>query len=104
MDGSNNKWVSTADAGVFYLSPDGQQTIYHFTEENSPLPSNSVIAMAQNKNDGTIYFGTPRGMVSFKAGGSIPSSSLEDTFIYPNPVRPSFNIAVDKIKIKNLSD
>lgn len=104
VDGSNNKWVSTADAGVFYLSPDGQQTIYHFTEENSPLPSNSVIAMAQNKNDGTIYFGTPRGMVSFKAGGSIPSSSLEDTFIYPNPVRPSFNIAVDKIKIKNLSD
>ena len=104
VDGSNNKWISTVDAGVFYLSADGQSTIYHFTKENSPLPSNNVTTMTQNKNDGMVYFGTSRGLVSFSAGGSTPSSTLEDAFIYPNPVRPGFNITVDKIKIKNLSD
>ncbi len=104
VDGSNNKWISTADAGVFYLSADGQKTIYHFTKENSPLPSNTVITMTQNVNDGTIYFGTSRGLVSFKAGGSSPSDSLEDVFAYPNPVRPGFNLSVDKVKIKNLSE
>lgn len=104
VDGSNNKWISTIDAGVFYLSSDGQKTIYHFTEQNSPLPSNTVVAMAKDEVDGTIYFGTSRGLVSFKAGGSSPSSTLKDAFVYPNPVRPGFNISVDKIKIKNLSD
>ncbi|MDA8592259.1 ABC transporter substrate-binding protein [Flavobacteriaceae bacterium] len=104
IDGSNNKWISTADAGVFYLSSDGQKTIYHFTKDNSPLPSNNVNTMTQNKDDGTIYFGTTRGLVSFKAGGSSPSNSLEDTFVYPNPVRPGFNLATEKVKIKNLSE
>lgn len=104
VDGSNNKWISTVDAGVFYLSSDGQKTIYHFTKENSPLPSNNVNAMVQNKDNGTIYFGTTRGLVSFKAGGSSPSNSLEDAFVYPNPVRPGFNLEIDKVKIKNISE
>ena len=60
--------------------------------------------MTQNENDGTIYFGTSRGLVSIKAGGSSPSDSLEDAFVYPNPVRPGFNLAIDKVKFKNLSE
>jgi hypothetical protein len=31
VDGANNKWVATADSGVFMFSPDGQRTFYHFT-------------------------------------------------------------------------
>ena len=62
VDGSNNKWISTVDSGVFYLSSDGQNTIYHFTKDNSPLPSNGITSMAQNQNDGTIYFGTNQMM------------------------------------------
>ena len=104
VDGSNNKWVSTADSGVFYLSADGQNTIYHFTEDNSPLPSNTVTTMVQNENNGKIYFGTNRGLVAFNAGGSSPSNSLDEAYAYPNPVRPGFNLTIDKVKIKNLSD
>ena len=104
VDGSNNKWISTVDAGVFYLSSDGKKTIYHFTKDNSPLPSNTINAMVQDEDNGTIYFGTSRGLVSFRAGGSSPSDSLEDAFVYPNPVRPGFNVAIDKVKIKNLSE
>jgi hypothetical protein len=43
-------------------------------------------------------------LVSFKTGGSSTTESLEDVYVYPNPVRPGFNIAEDKIKIKNISE
>ena len=104
VDGSNNKWISTADAGVFYVSSDGQNTIHHFTKDNSPLPSNGVNAMALDSENGIVYFGTTRGLVAFKTGGSSTSESLEEVYIYPNPVRPGFNMAEDKIKIKNISE
>lgn len=104
VDGSNNKWVSTADAGVFYLSSNGQRTIYHFTKDNSPLPSNSVNDMTLDSDNGIVYFGTNRGLVAFKTGGSRTSTTLEDTYAYPNPVRPGFDMAEDKIKIKNISE
>ncbi len=42
VDGANNKWVGTADSGVFLLSSNGQKTLYHFTTNNSPLPSNTI--------------------------------------------------------------
>ncbi|AOR28166.1 ABC transporter, substrate-binding protein [Formosa sp. Hel1_33_131] len=104
VDGSNNKWISTADAGVFYVSSDGQKTIHHFTKDNSPLPSNGVNAMALDSENGIVYFGTTRGLVAFTTGGSSTAESLEDVYVYPNPVRPGFNMAEDKIKIKNISD
>tara|TARA_B110000967_G_scaffold207088_1_gene255563 strand:- start:3266 stop:5626 length:2361 start_codon:yes stop_codon:yes gene_type:complete len=104
VDGANNKWISTADAGVFYVSSDGQNTIHHFTKDNSPLPSNGINDMALDSENGIVYFGTNRGLVSFKTGGSSTTESLEEVYIYPNPVRPGFNMAEDKIKIKNISD
>jgi ligand-binding sensor domain-containing protein len=104
VDGSNNKWVSTIGAGVFYLSSNGQNTIYHFTETNSPLPSNNVNDMAIDSTNGMLFFATDRGLVSFNSGGSSTSETLDSVFIYPNPVRPGFNMNNSKIKIKNLSD
>ena len=86
------------------MSYNGQNTIYHFTKDNSPLPSNTVTAIAKNENNGKIYFGTNRGLVAFNAGGSEPSAILDEAYIYPNPVRPGFNMEIDKIKIKDLSE
>jgi sugar lactone lactonase YvrE len=104
VDGSNNKWISTADAGVFYVSSDGQNTIHHFTKDNSPLPSNGVNDMALDSEKGVVYFGTTRGLVAFTTGGSRTMETLEDIYVYPNPVRPGFNMEEDKIKIKNISE
>ena len=104
VDGSNNKWISTADAGVFYVSSDGQNTIHHFTKDNSPLPSNGVNDMALDSENGVVYFGTTRGLVAFTTGGSRTMETLEDIYVYPNPVRPGFNMEEDKIKIKNISE
>ncbi|MFK7832932.1 MAG: two-component regulator propeller domain-containing protein [Winogradskyella sp.] len=92
VDGSNNKWVGTVDSGVFYFSPDGQNTIYHFTSDNSPLPSDAINDISVDPNNGIVYIATIKGLLSFKAGGSSPEDSLEGAFAYPNPVRPEYNI------------
>ncbi|WP_400076106.1 ABC transporter substrate-binding protein [Winogradskyella sp. R77965] len=112
VDGSNNKWVATADSGAFYFSSDGQNTIYHFTKDNSPLPSNSVNDIAVDADNGIVYIATSRGLLSFKAGGSKPEETLENAFAYPNPVRPEYNILgfndlndINKgIKVSGLTD
>ncbi len=104
IDGSNNKWVGTADAGVFLLSPDGQRTIFHFTEDNSPLPTNTINDISIDGFNGIIYIATEKGLVSFNSGGSSPRESFEIARVYPNPVRPGFNIADKKIKIEGISE
>jgi hypothetical protein len=104
VDGSNNKWIGTIGSGIFYFSQNGQQTIYHFTKNNSPLPSNNINDIALDFVNGVVFIATDRGLVSFDSGGSSTSSTLQDSYVYPNPVRPSFNMDVDKIKIDGITD
>ncbi|MEM9679060.1 MAG: two-component regulator propeller domain-containing protein [Bacteroidota bacterium] len=91
-DGSDNKWVGTLSSGIFYFSPDGQNTIYHFTTDNSPIPSNTINDISIDQSDGTVYIATARGIVAFSAGGSQPKETLDSAFVYPNPVRPEYNL------------
>lgn len=104
VDGSNNKWIGTGDAGLFYFSSDGQKTIYHFTTDNSPLPSNTINDISIDETKGIVYIGTSKGLVSFLSGASRPFETLESAYAYPNPVRPNFNIVNDKVKIKDISE
>ena len=104
MDGSNNKWIGTIGSGVFYFTSDGQETIYHFTTDNSPLPSNSIKEIAIDNINGEVYFATDKGLVSFGSGGSKPKETLVDAYIYPNPVRPEFDMFDQKVKIKDISE
>ena len=104
VDGANNKWVGTIGSGVFYFSPNGQQTIYHFTKENSQLPSNNINDISVNLIKGKVYFENDRWLVSFNTGSSSSSENFSNAFVYPNPVRPEFNTQFDKIKIKGLTE
>ena len=90
VDGANNKWVGTADSGVFQFSPDGQQTLNRFTSSNSPLPSNGINDIDINPISGEVFFATDKGMVSFKGSATDASSDLNNVLVYPNPVRPEF--------------
>ena len=91
VNGSNQKWISTADSGVFLLSPNGQETIYHFTKDNSPLPSNTINDIEINSVSGEIFFATDKGLVSFKGTSTRPADNLQAVYVYPNPVRPDFD-------------
>lgn len=91
VNGSNQKWISTADSGVFFFSSNGQETIYHFTKDNSPLPSDMVSDIEINAVTGEVFFATDRGLVSFKGTSTRPADSLDNVYVYPNPVRPNFD-------------
>lgn len=101
VDGANNKWIGTADSGVFMVSPNGQETLQHFTIANSPLPSNVINDIDINGTTGEVYFATEKGMVSFKGISTDPSKDLNNVVVYPNPVRPEF---VGTVKITGLLD
>lgn len=103
VDGANNKWVATLSTGAFYFSSDAQETIYHFTTDNSPLPSNNVIDIALDEINGVVYMATDKGLVSFNSETSSPDVSLDEAYVYPNPVRPNFNMNDEKIKIKGIT-
>lgn len=90
VDGSNNKWIATGSAGAFLVSPDGQRTIFHFTQQNSPLPSNTINDIEIDKQTGEVFFATNRGMVSYKGTSTGAADDLSKVYIYPNPVRPGF--------------
>jgi hypothetical protein len=90
VNGSNQKWISTADSGVFLFSSNGQETVYHFTTDNSPLPSNVVNDVEINATTGEIFFATNKGLVSYLGTSTKPADNLNAVYVYPNPVRPEF--------------
>jgi hypothetical protein len=90
VDGANNKWIGTADAGVFMVSPDGQETKYHFAADNSPLPSNVINDITINSSTGEVFIATSKGLISFKGIATSASENLNNVYVYPNPVRPEY--------------
>lgn len=90
VDDSNKKWIGTENNGVFYISADGLNEIFHFTSENSPLLSNTITSIAINRLTGEVFFGTSKGIISFKGYSTKPSESNEDVYAYPNPVKPGY--------------
>ena len=101
VDGANNKWIGTLESGVFLVSPDGQQTIHHFTSTNSPLPSNAINDIDINSTTGEVIIATTKGLVSFKGSATGANNDLNNVFVYPNPVRPEFE---GTVKIAGLLD
>jgi len=91
VDGSNKKWFGTENAGVFLMSEDGQKEIFHFTEDNSPLLSNTITSIAIDGRTGMVYFGTSNGIVSFKAYATQGGETFSNVYAYPNPVRENFS-------------
>lgn len=90
VNGANEKWIATADAGVFLVSSNGQETKYHFTTDNSPLPSNVINDISINKGTGEVFIATSKGLISFKGIATSASNNLNNVYVYPNPVRPEY--------------
>ncbi len=91
VDGSNKKWFGTARSGAFLLSADGRETVFHFNEDNSPLPSNNILDITINEKNGEVFFATDRGLASYRAFATEagPRHSA-DVYAYPNPVRRGY--------------
>ncbi len=90
VDGANNKWVGTFDGGLYCFSPDGLKELYHFTKDNSPLYSNTIIDINYDEVTGDIYIGTDLGLQSFRSIIIEGADKYENVFAYPNPVRANY--------------
>jgi ligand-binding sensor domain-containing protein len=86
VDGANRKWVGTNN-GVWLISPEGDKTIYRFTEDNSPLLSSDVKKITIDPATGEVYFATFKGICSFRSTATEASSTSENkVLVFPNPV------------------
>ncbi len=86
VDEGNQKWISVDGGGAFYLSPNGEKTIKHFTRENSPLPNNSITDIKVDRKTGKVYFVTLDGIVVYQGDVGEVTSDFGNVLVYPNPV------------------
>lgn len=89
VDGANRKWVATRN-GVWLVNPTGEQVIYQFTEDNSPLLSNDVSSIAIDGATGEVFFATQKGICSFRGTATEPATEKKELLVFPNPVPPTF--------------
>lgn len=110
VDGANRKWIGTERSGVFLVSEDGTEQLLHFSQENSPLFSNSVSQISIG-GDGEVFFGTDKGLISYKGTATEPQDTNSDVYAYPNPVPHAYDgpiaikglVAYGDVKITDVS-
>jgi hypothetical protein len=90
VDGANRKWFGTDRAGAFLMSADGSKQILHFTAEDSPLLSNNISSITIDPESGEVFFGTDKGIVSYKGTATEGGETNADVLVYPNPVQPGY--------------
>jgi Tfp pilus assembly protein FimT len=90
VDGANRKWLGTASSGAYLLSPDGTTQIKNFNEQNSPLLSNSIITLVVDNKTGEVWFGTSKGVQSYRGDATTGGERFTKVYTFPNPVREDF--------------
>jgi hypothetical protein len=98
VDGANRKWFGTP-SGLWLFSPNADEALLHFTTDNSPLPSNSIVDIAVNDKTGEVFVATDGGVVSYQGSASITEGAPSCAEVYPNPVLPDF---VGQVGIRGL--
>lgn len=103
IDAANRKWIGTQNNGIFLIDSDNTTTLHHFSQENSPLPSDNIESIAIDNNNGHVYIGTRQGLVVYGGDATNAEEKLHKNSIevYPNPVRPDF---VGNVSITGLTE
>lgn len=101
VDGGNRKWVGT-NAGLWLVSDDAQTLIYHFTVDNSPLPSNDIYRISIDPVTGDVYVATANGLMSYRGDATEGTAENEKPLlIYPNPVPAGYT---GQIAVRGLAE
>lgn len=90
VDGGDRKWMGT-ERGVWLFNSIGEELIYHFTSEDSPLLSNNILDIEIHGETGEVFFVTDKGISSFRADASESDYTFDDVKIFPNPVTEVYN-------------
>jgi len=92
VDGANRKWLGTDNAGLLLVSEDGQETLQHFTTDNSPFSSDQILDIAIHEKTGEVFVATNDGIFSYRSDASEPENKMtkQTVKVFPNPVRPDY--------------
>ncbi len=90
VDGANRKWLGTSGSGAYYVSPDGTTQIKNFNEQNSPILSDSILSIAVDNKTGDVWFGTSKGLQSYRGNATTGGEKFTNVYAFPNPVREDF--------------
>jgi hypothetical protein len=90
VDGANRKWLGTSGGGVYLVSADGLEELEQFNANNSPLLSNVIADICVDGQTGEVFFGTDKGIISYKGEAMEGSSAYSNVVVYPNPVRETY--------------
>jgi hypothetical protein len=90
VDGANRKWLATSGSGAYNVSPDGTAQIKNFNKQNSPILSDSIITIAVDNKTGDIWFGTSKGLQSYRGDATTGGEKFTNVYAFPNPVREDF--------------
>ncbi len=94
VDGANRIWFGTEGSGAYLMDlsdPQNIITVHHYTTDNSPLPSNTIISIVINPLTGEVFFGTGGGLVSYQSDAAGGKEDYSSAYAYPNPVRENFD-------------
>lgn len=91
VDPGNRKWFGTQTSGLWLFSETGEELVYNFTTENSPLPSNNILSLTIEPQSGELFIGTDKGTVSFRSDATEGTGQHSNVTISPNPVMANAN-------------
>lgn len=106
IDGGGRKWFGTNGNGVYLISADNMKQVQHFLSSNSKLLSNDIESIAINDKTGEVFIGTEKGLCSYMSDATKPSDNPggEDTYAYPNPIRPGYTGLITVVGLAYNSD
>ena len=64
-DNERRIWIGTKKSGLYCVSSDWSQILYHFTTDNTPLLSNDIQSLCYVKGQQLLYIGTGGGLHTF---------------------------------------
>lgn len=101
VDAANRKWISTAESGLYLVSPAGDAIMAHYGVDNSMLPSDYVNSLYADPNSNFLYVGTDYGLMRLSTNTTPPQENFDEIYAFPNPVRPEH---FGPVYIKGLMD
>ncbi|MCQ2244484.1 MAG: Por secretion system protein [Bacteroidaceae bacterium] len=93
IDEADNKWFGTLGNGVYCISADNMEQIYHFTTANSALLCDDIKDIKIDNETGEVFIATDKGLCSYLSGitKSNEEMSNDNVWAFPNPVTPDYD-------------
>jgi hypothetical protein len=89
-DPAGRLWFGTR-TGALLVDPERNVVLQRFTEANSPLYSDKIVAVAVDAASGRVYFATDRGVLAYDADATAPVAEAGDLRVFPAPYRPALH-------------